>query len=1017
MKNLEIKNKIAVIKDAIINDRLVVFAGSGISVDSGLPTWDGLLHGIKQNLNEETREKDALKLAQLLYNEKGEKEYYDIIKEIIFKDSTSSYNYLHEIIFKLNPQHVITTNYDNFFEQIIENEGLGFSTVVKDNDLPYAKFRNLLIKYHGDFENHNIVLKENDYLEFSKNHTLKEIFVKSLFSNKIILFVGYSFSDINLKILSREIQYILKKHHQRTYLIDLSENLSETEKLYYEKLGINIINYNQANIEIKNLQQYSDENKTNLSGKSKKVYTLLNYLKQFDIYKHKNNFGNNLTYKQTINELYNSLIRFKYFRVLPKTTIMNMFPINKGNKNSQITSNLNGYIFTCFNEDLYNLIKEYEGFHDINFSEYEREKINYCLNKFLFSNIHKIGKPKESPDSFCFFALDSDTKINLSDKIKKENACDCINCNIKDLNFSNALQKLESYTITDSTDLNDDLSFAYGYFQLVDFYNAYKAFKQIVIKANRLKKLEVSFLAKFNMYRIGKKSHLIYRVTSDNKDVDYLVEEAENIDLDLELNKTKYFVDIEVFEFLKSIKNGIYIQNLCDEVDRKYNSINKTKNLIKEGGHSSNSHIHNLRSIYDNLKEFMDYNYIIGNGYSMISSAYQKSINSFIVGYSIKFLACENTNIPDFGKPYLVKFDSALIKMIIEDSNSLELLKSINDNQLKNIEIYESEINMVVNVINNFLTSAYVENNFWGHQISKNNNFIGKMTIDHNFSDLIEEKLNNIFIIITYFYFPPNLLNGILQKIVLFIKHVKFPYKSFDYKYLKHLLFEKENEIEEQILLDLLEIYDTYKVYDQNYIQILTALKSKNNNFTTDNFDINHFDLNKHTDDYYIIYEALKGSNKILLHNQLHSYLINKRNLFHNYSYFIAIEKNIFDNKSDVAKLYIQDMKNKLTIRSNDNDFPLMFDYEILNFFYLIYIKKIQKISINRVKISNPYYIFLSKPTEYPESEFKVEWLKRDSSDIFLREFKKVPYILSSLEKHLKNNYDSELAEIYFKLK
>ena len=75
-----------------------------------------------------------------------------------------------------------------------------------------------MIKYHGDFENHNIVLKENDYLNYSKNNTLKEVFVKALFSNKVILFIGYSVSDPNIKLLIKDVQHILKKHHQKAQI-------------------------------------------------------------------------------------------------------------------------------------------------------------------------------------------------------------------------------------------------------------------------------------------------------------------------------------------------------------------------------------------------------------------------------------------------------------------------------------------------------------------------------------------------------------------------------------------------------------------------------------------------------------------------------------------------------------------------------------------------------------------------------------------------------------------------------
>lgn len=221
-------NDVSLIREAIKNDRLVVFAGAGVSKDSGIPLWGELIDEVKKYLNESTYESDALKIAQMLYNEKGEKEYNEILKKLIYK-SFQRYNELHEVIFDLKPQHIITTNYDNCFEEVINVKGLPYSIVSKDIDVPYAKFKNLLIKYHGDFENHNIVFKEDDYLNFNKDHTLKEIFVKSLFSNKIILFIGYRVADVNLKILIKDIQYILKKHHQRAYLLNHNEEISESE--------------------------------------------------------------------------------------------------------------------------------------------------------------------------------------------------------------------------------------------------------------------------------------------------------------------------------------------------------------------------------------------------------------------------------------------------------------------------------------------------------------------------------------------------------------------------------------------------------------------------------------------------------------------------------------------------------------------------------------------------------------------------------------------------------------------
>src|SRR5690554_916161 len=276
MKKRTFDNQVSVLSEAIKNNRLVVFAGAGISKGSGIPLWNELVNEVKSYLNEPMEENDSLKIAQMLYNEKGEKEYYDIVQNILFKNA-KQYNPLHELILDLEPQHIITTNYDNYFENVIENQGLPFSIVSKDLDLPYAEHNNLLIKYHGDFENKNIVFKETDYLEFSQNNTLKETFVKSLFSNKIILFIGYSVGDVNLKLLIRDIQHILKKHHQRTYLLRHQDEISKSEIDYFKNLGINVIGYSDEALK-------AIEENEKLSSIGSKTYKQLSYIRDFDVF-------------------------------------------------------------------------------------------------------------------------------------------------------------------------------------------------------------------------------------------------------------------------------------------------------------------------------------------------------------------------------------------------------------------------------------------------------------------------------------------------------------------------------------------------------------------------------------------------------------------------------------------------------------------------------------------------------------------------------------------------------------
>ena len=75
-------------------------------------------------------------------------------------------NPIHKEIFKLKPTHIITTNYDNLLEEAAIEAGQFFHTVKHDLDLPYDNFNKTIIKMHGDFEHRNIVLKEDDYLNY-----------------------------------------------------------------------------------------------------------------------------------------------------------------------------------------------------------------------------------------------------------------------------------------------------------------------------------------------------------------------------------------------------------------------------------------------------------------------------------------------------------------------------------------------------------------------------------------------------------------------------------------------------------------------------------------------------------------------------------------------------------------------------------------------------------------------------------------------------------------------------------
>ena len=73
MKN-EVKADIENIVRAKEQNRLVIFAGSGISANSKIPVWNQLIGRIKSQITLSSQETDQLKIAQLFYNLRDRKE-------------------------------------------------------------------------------------------------------------------------------------------------------------------------------------------------------------------------------------------------------------------------------------------------------------------------------------------------------------------------------------------------------------------------------------------------------------------------------------------------------------------------------------------------------------------------------------------------------------------------------------------------------------------------------------------------------------------------------------------------------------------------------------------------------------------------------------------------------------------------------------------------------------------------------------------------------------------------------
>ncbi len=290
------------LRKAQADNRLVIFAGSGISANSGLPTWGKLIRQFAQTLphkkciNCELKgtncaeadnticslaNEEFLKIPQYWFNTYGKKKYEQFIKNAFKKSKEASS--LHRLIFSIEPRHIITTNFDNLLEDTKHKNRHYYSVVIKDNDFLKAQTKSYILKIHGDIEDpQSIVLKEEDFLNYNHQHIMLETYLKSLLIDHTFIFIGYSLNDYNVKqtiswlnYLGKEIKNSIPRHF---ILKTQTQKIEPYERTYFRKNNMAILNYYDFPEQIRNTFKNQP---TDLKGEGVELYNLLIHI--FDI--------------------------------------------------------------------------------------------------------------------------------------------------------------------------------------------------------------------------------------------------------------------------------------------------------------------------------------------------------------------------------------------------------------------------------------------------------------------------------------------------------------------------------------------------------------------------------------------------------------------------------------------------------------------------------------------------------------------------------------------------------------
>lgn len=573
MENV-VKSHIERIVAASQENRLVIFVGAGVSANSGVPTWAELIHTIKKDLPDSLQcENDALKIVQLYRELFGENAYHEKIKGTL-KHGQCVPNEIHRAIFALNPCHVITTNYDNLLEQAAADLCKRYQTIRKDEDLPDNRGEKMIIKMHGDFDSGNIVLSENDYFDYSRNFPLIESFVLSLFSSKLVLFVGFSFNDINLKYILRSVNTMLQGKMQRMYLLSNSQPDSVLQS-YYQSKGICILN-------IDNEQFGACSQGDCLNNQLRTIQNYVPYADNIIILA--SSFSRK--YEDQISYFGPSCLKYIVPRHQRRLLVVN-----------------DGHIFFSGNNELGKLLKsKLVSIYRLYGQELRGLLLFLSKNQITHVAHQKIpvvkSKDKLEPVYEYFYSLD----------FKK---------------FNVKIQELRKHGVTCT---RIDLQIPYALCQIGRYQESFELFKNLSSQFWEKKKFILYFIC---MYNVKTLARYIPRIDFTHG---YDSEEYDRIDSEIDIDQI--IDEIPLSKEMKSLFRDVCSFKLWDSLflnaSQSQLSITNQRKSAENGGFSYNRNIYNIQEIFNQVFYFFNENCILIDVYSKTEDIF-KTIASGII--------------------------------------------------------------------------------------------------------------------------------------------------------------------------------------------------------------------------------------------------------------------------------------------------------------------------------------------------------------------------------------------------
>ena len=273
-----------ILKELLSERKLSIFAGSGISVDSNLPDWDGFIDKyieICDDLNasldpslqftdiiadaRDSKERDLISTITALKDKVRECKEHGVNTDFCDDELNTLFyasepNEYHKYIVATDYNHIITTNYDSLLEKAAKE--LGYKALLT-RSFSYTEQQNLsiavysgktaIIHAHGkisDIKLDQFVLTKEDYLSIMKHNPCFRLIINSIYLTNSVLFAGYGGSDPHFEDIISDLNMTLNWDNgstdlPRCYIMLRKDKVTPIREFLNGKNRVDIITFDE----------------------------------------------------------------------------------------------------------------------------------------------------------------------------------------------------------------------------------------------------------------------------------------------------------------------------------------------------------------------------------------------------------------------------------------------------------------------------------------------------------------------------------------------------------------------------------------------------------------------------------------------------------------------------------------------------------------------------------------------------------------------------------------------------